>query len=606
MELWNFTTTIRTPDRIKGFAKVAKQFEGKKWISGNQIQIDFQIALIQNKLYLEMETNKKFPEKDILTLEEAKEIAKGDTPNLNGYRWKDPPMRGRTSFSPLVEFGIFYLDDDKIIHATHKGNQLIECNITSNQYLEDVLLQSHKPTMKKLIPLIGILQLISKVNKLWQEKGNNPTGIHKREFSLFVPSLLDYSKIDSQAKLLIEFREEYANASTSDKTKCVVKYKKMFADGDILTNWDNPNATDIQKKKVKQFKRRFEEYGRGNTISYFRAAGWIQVRGGGFRIDLNPLRKIENEKILNMSAKPISHISKKAYAEHLAGEEPFEIPWKTKKLLMKKYAFISKIIKNESSKKKIPSQITIKQTEELEKLELYQIEEEIETQQVEFKRIVTTEQIQNSTDIDVLKEIIHNLKNLPSEAALILEYECTRGLMALDDGEIKPNYSLGDDGLPTSTAPGNQGDIESFYPSFNLLTEVTMLTRADQWRNEAQPVTRHYRNFAETRGSSETYCLFIAPALHRDTIDQFHYQNNRPVEKREKIIPITNSQYIEILELLLQLKEKDPSYKFSHESFRKLLDSIIDSVPNFTDELGWRNNMQSIIDNWKQELLSNS
>ena len=602
MALWNFTTTIRGPDRIKDFAKVAKQFVGKEWISGDQIQIDLQIALIQNKLYLEDEVQKKFPGKQILTLEEATGIASGEH---DGWRWKDAPIRGRQSLSPLRKLGIFYLDENKIIHLTQKGNQLINDEINYNQYLEDILLQYSSEEFN-IIPLIGTIQLIDKVNKLWKEKGHAPTGLSLQEFSLFVPSLTDHSKIDSQAELLINFREEYSAASTqTEKNQIEHKYQKMFA-GDLQADWDNQNATTEMKEKIKKRKKLFTEYGQNNIALYFRAAGWIQYRGGGFRIDLNPLRKIENGTILGMSAKPTHHVSEQAYAEHLSGDQPFEIPWKTKKLLIEKYNLISNKIQDESSINNISSQITIKQTKELEELEFHQIEEEIKTVQDEFKRLVTTNQIQNSTQTDTLKEIIHNLKNLPSKAALILEYESTRGLMALDDGQIRPNYSIGDDGLPTSFAGGNQGDIESFYQSFNLLTEVTMLTGADQWRKEAQPVTRHYQDFTEKRGSSETYCLFIAPSLHRDTIDQFYYQNVRPEAKRGKIIPITITQYVEILQVLQQLKEKDPSYSFAHESLKKLFDSILDSLSNFEDELDWRNNIQSIIDSWKAEILANS
>ena len=46
-----------------------------------------------------------------------------------------------------------------------------------------------------------------------------------------------------------------------------------------------------------------------------------------------------------------------------------------------------------------------------------------------------------------------------------------------------------------------------------------MFTGRQQWQNEAIPVSRHYREFAEKRNFSETYCLFIAPALHPDTVE---------------------------------------------------------------------------------------
>tara|TARA_Y100001936_G_C16056241_1_gene661215 strand:- start:116 stop:1936 length:1821 start_codon:yes stop_codon:yes gene_type:complete len=602
--LQNFTTTIRTIRRIKDFAKVAKQFEGKQWKSGDQIQIDFQIALIQNKLYLEDELAEQFPDKDILTLQEAQKIASGPH---NGYRWKDPAMRGRQSLSPLRKLGICYLDENKILHFTKKGKLLADGEISINQYLEDVLLQ-YRSTDFNIIPLIATIQLIAKVNKLWEDKGQKPTGLSWLEFSLFVPSLIDHANIASQADLLIKFREEYSSASTqTTKKKVKSKYQKMFADGDVLLNWDNGNATETIKENIKKFKKRFFEYGQGNIALYFRAAGWLAKRGDGYRIDLNPLRAIENEIILGMSAEPVPHADEQAYAEYLSGNKPFEIPWKTKEQLLKIYNSILKIIQQLSSQTNITLQITIKQTEELELLQLYQIEEEIAKAKEEFKRLHTENLIQSSPHLDKIKEIILALNNLPSsDADVELEYQCARGLMALDDGKIKPNYPVGEDGLPTSTALGNQGDIESFYQSFNLLTEVTMLTGVSQWKAENQPVIRHLSAFAEKIPSSQTYCLFIAPSLHEDTIGQFYFQNQRPGQKQQKISPITITQYVGILEVLSQLKEKNPSYNFSHESLKKLLDSIVDSVSNFEDEEDWKNNIQSILDNWKKELLSNS
>ena len=178
----------------------------------------------------------------------------------------------------------------------------------------------------------------------------------------------------------------------------------------------------------------------------------------------------------------------------------------------------------------------------------------------------------------------------------------------MDDGQIKPNYPLGDDGEPTNTAPGGAGDIESFYNLFQLLTEVTMLTNRTQQYQEGDPVTRHFVNFAKQNSALETYCLFLAPKLHEDTLNQFYFHNvhYRGKEKETRIIPLNITQFIEILKCFLQLKEKDPSYKFSHETFKKLFDSILDSMDKYDDPTEWYNNIQSILDNWKEELLSNS
>ena len=104
----------------------------------------------------------------------------------------------------------------------------------------------------------------------------------------------------------------------------------------------------------------------------------------------------------------------------------------------------------------------------------------------------------------------------------MLEKLSSLGLHALNDAlKIQPNYPVGDDNEPTFTAPANTPDIECFYQSFNAICEVTMLTGRDQWYNEGQPVMRHLRDFENKHQDKDSYCLFIAPKMHRDTINTF-------------------------------------------------------------------------------------
>ena len=50
-----------------------------------------------------------------------------------------------------------------------------------------------------------------------------------------------------------------------------------------------------------------------------------------------------------------------------------------------------------------------------------------------------------------------------------------------------------------------------------------MLNGRDQWHNEGQPVMRHFRDFENASVLNDNYCLFIAPKLHRDTINTFWF-----------------------------------------------------------------------------------
>ena len=75
-----------------------------------------------------------------------------------------------------------------------------------------------------------------------------------------------------------------------------------------------------------------------------------------------------------------------------------------------------------------------------------------------------------SQPISSIDQYIDQLGNIFEfdNRALMLEYLSTMGLHALNDSrEIKPNYPVGDDNQPTSTAPGGMADIECFYDDFN-------------------------------------------------------------------------------------------------------------------------------------------
>ena len=70
---------------------------------------------------------------------------------------------------------------------------------------------------------------------------------------------------------------------------------------------------------------------------------------------------------------------------------------------------------------------------------------------------------------------------------------------------------------------------------------MTMLTSLDQLFNEGQPFMRHLRDF-EKRHKKQSYCLFIAPRLHQDTVNTFYNSVKYEYEgEKQKIIPMTIS-----------------------------------------------------------------
>ena len=604
MPIWNFTTTIRNPNRIQPFSTILKDFTEKEWSPTSGNQRNFQYKVIQNKLYLEDVTANE----EQVSFERAREIAES-------RNWANgPDHRGRMSLSPLSKLGLCFVDDKKILHMTVLGEKLSNNEIKLNEYFENVLLKFQLPLHDKdksykkekgyeIIPLLGTLQLINNVNEKLRQSGKKPVGISKLEFDIFIPTLIHYNQIDSQVDHLLQFRSEYRSVkSIKEKKKIINKFKKFFVTGDVLTEWDTDN------ERVTTFKKTLHDYG-DNIRRYFRLADWISLRGNGYYIDLNPRKKIENESILQMSCKPLPFPNDETYSQYLADPTQPTLPWKDDKQLIKKYTFISDTISEISNNNNIQSSHTTLSIQDLSLLSKQELESQIKIVTQELHLIDKLNQEKELINPKKIDEVIELLQNLGRDgsAALELEHQTTRGLMALNDGTIAPNYPIGDDGEPLFTAPGGVGDIECFYKKFNLLCEVTMLTNNKQWMNEGVPVSRHYREFSEKRNFSETYCLFIAPALNIDTAEIFFIENNKRSEhKRTQIIPFTISQFIEILELLSNLKQNDSQIKFSHEKLLKLYQEIISSSTSSEDEEKWLNSIQPSLDSWKKDILVNS
>ena len=183
----------------------------------------------------------------------------------------------------------------------------------------------------------------------------------------------------------------------------------------------------------------------------------------------------------------------------------------------------------------------------------------------------------------------------------MLEYLSTMGLHALNDArEIRPNYPVGDDNEPTSTAPGGMADIECFYDDFNMICEVTMLKNRDQWFNEGQPVMRHLRDFENLH--TNAYCIFIAPSIHTDSAETFYIANTIGYKgSRQKIVPLTIRQFVELLKTLKQVREANRH--FTHNNLKSLVNDIADSANNMGNSDEWIANTQNIINSWAASLV---
>jgi hypothetical protein len=533
---------------------------------------------------------------DAFTHEQAEEIL--NTKNYEG----GGEMRGRQSFNPLEKMGLAYIDTEKKIVITSFGETFLK----EDYDLGDIFFRSFlkwqypNPDLNKysakdgynIKPLIATFHLIKRVNTLCNEKGIKEKGVSKIEFALFFTTLSNYAQIETTAQKLISFRLEY-NKKNTKAEKDAYSSDYFNANYSDFDSWKNANEyTD-------------------NIIRYFRLTRFFYLRGNDNYIDLEPRRKIEIDTIIetdNASSKEFT--SSEEYSNYLGDSNKPELPWETKsklqeviKLLLTDIEETEKVLKAKDISFLARPQFilesdnitTLKNT--IEKLRLYRRS---------LSDTIIHAELQLQENIETCITDLQNIFKLNDKKPVELERIITAGLHALNDAlEIRPNYPVGDDNLPTFTAPANKPDIECFYKSFNSICEVTLLTNRSQWFNEGQPVMRHFRDFETSHEGKQSYCLFVAPKIHRDTGNTFWVSVKYEYEgQKQKIIPITIQQFTEILQYLLQVKKQKTDFFLSHKKIRELFDAIIYASETTSKVDDWLTAIPAIINKWGKSIAA--
>jgi hypothetical protein len=580
-KLWSISTTLRNPERVRNFLIALQNFEGKIW--NQETQISFQVNLIKLKFYgygnsqFENTLSEKHKEifNDInhhLTFEEAKEI-------FDSKNYEDPAMRGRTSFKPLQKMGVAFIKDGKVFISS-LGKYLLSDSYDLGELFFKSFLKWQYPNpldrdfsnseIYNIKPFIVTLHLIKKVNEICQNRNLKQKGISKLEFEIFGQSLIHYKNIEKTASRILDFRTSYESKKNhKEKQDFIQKTKESFL-------YEFSNATDGNIKDYAD-----------NTIRYFRLTRFIYIRGGGYYIDLEPRRKIEIDKLLETYSGEAESFTKEEYIDFVSDINLPVLPWETD--IERK-----KILENTKSEiLELEKELGISQS--LENLNI----QELQTYRKQLQDLIIKQKYQDISKVDEVINSLQNIRKLELKPSIALEKYTTLALNIINDAiSINANSLVGDDNEFIFTAPANKPDIECYYESFNSICEVTMLTGRDQWYNEGQPVMRHFRDF-ENSSEKENYCLFIAPKLHRDTINTFWFSVKYEYEgKQQKIVPLTINQLIEILEFIKILKSQNR--KLLHFEFQKLLEDILNLKDFVSSSEEWLKAIPKTLDNFKK------
>lgn len=119
--------------------------------------------------------------------------------------------------------------------------------------------------------------------------------------------------------------------------------------------------------------------------------------------------------------------------------------------------------------------------------------------------------------------------------------------------EVIPNYPCDDEGLPTSTAGGDIGDIECFEASNSILVEVTMSEGRQQTMMEVWPIARHLKELREKYECENFQCVFLAPSIFVDSENQIDWVKDKKqlVIRPYKIVDFIN--YLDTAASLYQI-----------------------------------------------------
>ena len=554
-KIWSISTTLRNPERLRNFLITLKEMQGVVW--DKDAQVEFQTRLIKNRYYGFGSTQfyNGLSQEQIDLLEDInKDISIDDAKDiLVTKNYVDADMRGRNSFKPLEKMGLVSIVDAKVC-ITSLGEYLLSDNYDLGELFFKSFLKWQYPNpvdrelsdrfTYNLKPFILTLHIIKRVNDICKDNGSKVKGISKQEFEIFVQTINYYDELENRANLIIDFRQKYEKIKVhKDKKEFIQKYKD-----DFLNEYSNTeNLKDYTD----------------NTIRYFRLTRLIYIRGGGYYIDLEPRRMVEINALLNTYNGSAEEFSKEKYIEYISDINKPVLPWET-----------------DAQKKKISDALLLEIKELEEELSISETLDamsinELRIYRTKLQNLKTKKELQNISKIDETIEALQNIRNLDLKPSIALEKYITMALNIINDAkEIRANSLVGDDNEFIFTAPANKPDIECYYESFNGICEVTMLAGRDQWHNEGQPVMRHFRDFENSSSHEDNYCLFVAPKMHRDTINTFWFSLKYEYEgHKQKIIPLTISQIVEILEFIK--KQKQENKTFTHIQFQSFLQSIV-------------------------------
>jgi hypothetical protein len=611
-ENWSINPDTRNPDRLREFLKVLAEFEGKRFDRATQIA--FFRRIVQKKLYVPNAVKNDPLYKAYY--ESEQELPDGVMDDVM-RNVDNQDLRGRGKAAPLSHFG-FCIARERLgpVVITDLGRQFLRDDVDLKQLFFRVFLKWQFPNPisrdfteargYNIVPFVATLHFLDKVNRKCMERGEKAKGISRSEFALFLLTMKDANELKNRVSELFALRDEIRSTPVLQRESFFEQFVRKRMAEIYGVSPHKPQELDKKWRNLLDYT--------DTVIRYFRLTDYIYIRGNGQFVDLSPTKSVEIDRLLSVfSGVSLKFADENAYVAYLGDLAQPEFPWENAEDL----AIISRKLREELESVAaearqygaLPKDALAKLSEADDRspADVAALKRQIDELRGQKRRLLEQLQKVRAQEIGQLQQYIEGLNKVEAgelpNRSLHLEWYVSLSLQSLNDAIlIKPNFPVGDDNTPLFTAPSGKPDIECFYSEFQMICEVTMLRDRSQWVAEGQPVQRHVREFEEQHPGKTTYCLFIAPAIHQDTLNTFFIASKYEYQGRpQKIVPLTIRQYIGILTAVLELRKNGRNIR--HTQMMELLDSFFEDLPRLSS-VEWIRSFPLKIDRWIGKLVS--
>lgn len=512
-----FTTTLRSPKRLRGLLNILSKFDGKvltnksaEEIMGETIRYGLYrptrgvTPTIKSKWGGKRITEQSSIGTKLLEDIEVKHLLENNPQDHKeaGFN-KGWPSRFATVFDLAKELGFVYYWQDNQIKFSEIGLKL--ANSVDITVKEDFIMfrdvhpefeqqaflhalvkyQRNNPFVRVLNENVPLILLLNVINKINADKQFNGTGISKLELPLII-----FWK-DNDAEKLYHLIKKIRKEHGYDPSWEVIV--------DICVN--QIMEGDFKKFNPKSIMMEYPD----DFIRKMRLTGLISLRGGGRFVDINRNEQKKVDYALANYSEYKKYPTEQEYFEYMATVDENLISIAAKPVsVAERDKFLSKWVG------------------------IYSWDQLKEEMLILAKKRLTKD--------DILKYLTGPIR-LEFLVALAIKSK-------FPDVKVVPNYTYDDEGLPTSTAAGigNMGDIECFEGVKGILVEVTMSEGRTQTVMEVWPISRHLKEFK--KGVEDSMCYFIAPSIFEDSVMQIEF-----VKEKEKlsILPKTIEEFLEYI-----------------------------------------------------------